>query len=338
MKCINCGAELGNVTVSMECPYCGTINTPYTIDPLTSDKEEMELIFEKPVMPESEFRGLCKRKLSVIPTLPLDFFTQVKVVSCETIEGVVGVVRDMHKVGWTEVQGDQHKSMSDNLAVTFAVPTPEALNSFPDVYLEYLKLPSTVDWFSTKLNRSARIPKSMAATFKRTYQYSLPADRKAGLVKLLTPEIQKRIKAPWHLMNDRIFMEGSFPGEELFLCKIYLNALKWQYKGQEGTIYSDPVHKRIIHKGLPVDKELKSKLEKSKKKKDLLFNLSMIIGLILVVVVFFIWLKTPLRWYWALLIQFGIFILFAIISGLGLAEDPQKEQFRKKRLSGPSNI
>lgn len=338
MKCVNCGAELGNITISQQCPFCGTVNTPFDLKPEVLEGEELELIFEKPVLSEKDFRALCRRLMAKQKNLPLDFFKEIKILDYTVHEGIVGVVKDVHRVCWMEHSGDQIHAREDSIPVLFAVPTPESRNTLPDMLLKRMSRPSTTEWFKTDYPMTARIPKSIASAFKRGYLNSLPSNRADGLTGLIKSELKKRVSKGYSLMdNYRITIKSSHLCEEPTLCKISVNVLKWQYKDMIGTFCYYPQFNGIIWDRLPEDETLIASYKKEDKKNNVVTIFCMLLMIADIVAVFIAWLKTPLRWYWALLIQLGIFALFSVLS-LFVGMKDSSHQYQKERLSGPSNL
>lgn len=341
MKCINCGAELGAITTAFQCPYCGTINSPFNNEDDISDAEE--LIYEKPAISENEFRSKLRDFLSSVDTLPLDFLQKVEIREISIMSGIVAVFKNKYSIKYRKYSGDEknrkYSNEQESFALTQTVPT--TYTEIPkDISLDMFK-PSLNEWFDASLNRSAFISTRQAAILKKDVSSTMIPYKANDIEETLLSVVKSRCKYPWYYESGSIKMVGSTISADPVLCKVNFNCLKWRYGEYQGSCYYNPCTGRICGSNLPVDEQLQNSMAKATKKDSVVEGLMITIFFIVFFGAIALWIFTPLRWYWALLIMFVGSPIFAILgsSAEGHFSGNLAAKNKKRRLnSGPSKI
>lgn len=341
MKCINCGAELGAITTAFQCPYCGTVNSPFNNEDDILDAEE--LIYEKPAINENGFRSKLRDYLSGIDTLPLDFLQKVEIREISVISGIVAVFKNKYSINYRMYSdGDNNRKYSneqENFVLTQTVPT--TYTEIPKVIsLDMLK-PSLNEWFDASLNRSAFISEHQASILKKDVSSTIVPYKANDVEETLLSVVKSRCKNKWRYESGSIKMIGSRISADPVLCKVNFNCLKWRYGEYQGSSYYNPCTGHICGSDLPVDEQLQNSMKKATKLDSVVDGLMMTLPAIILFGTIALWIFTPLRWYWALLIIFVVLPVFTLLgaSAMGHFSGNLTDKNKKCRLdSGPSKI
>ena len=300
MKCINCGAELGTLAIATKCPYCGTMNSPFSDNDTLG--EEKELVYEKNTISEEEFRDRLRKFLSESPKLPLDFLDKVEIVSFGIESAFVAVFRNNYTVKYRKIQGDEknrrYADETDTFPLIQAVPT--SYLEIPQEIVDDMCKPSEKEWFDPSLKRSSFMSERQADLLKKEVLTTMKEFSANDVEKVLEKSVRERCKFPWRYEVGSIKLVGSSISATPTLCLVNFNRFKWRYMGTMGSCYYNPASERICSENLPVDKEIARKVGRAASWDSFISGFCYVVFGLIVLSAILGWLFSPLKWYQAL--------------------------------------